>query len=79
MVIKKVKALQGVLKKRINLALVAAFAFVIALAWNEFIRQGVGAIVDAVGLTGQTWFLQLIAAIVTTFVGVIGIMYFSRE
>lgn len=65
-------------KAQIGIAIAGAFAFVIALTWNDFIKSGVAKIVEMMGLTGTSWLLQLITAVIATIICVLGIIYFSR-
>jgi len=64
-------------RNRIGLALVGAFALVIALSWNEAIKAVVTDILNYFNVTGTTFYYNLIAAILTTVICVLGIMYFS--
>ena len=79
MVLKEAKKFQSAFRGRINVALAAAFAFVIALAWNEVIKESIGAIVESLGLPKQMWIFQIVAALIITVIGVLGIMYFSKK
>ena len=65
-------------KAQIGIAIAGAFAFVIALTWNDFIKSAVAKIVEMIGLTGTSWLLQLATAVIATVICVIGIIYFSR-
>lgn len=76
--IQKAKELQKDVRSRMGLAIAAAFALVIGLSWNEFMKEAVARLVDYFGLNGSTLWLKLIAAILTTIICVIGIKYFSR-
>ena len=71
------KTLHKHVKTRMSMALVAAFALVIALTWAEFIKEAIHALVLFLGLTGQTWLFKLLAAVVITIVCVVGIDYAS--
>ncbi len=64
-------------RTQMGIALAAAFAFVIAFSWNELIKEAVNSTVALVGLQNAL-LLKLIAAILATIVGVIGIRYFSK-
>jgi len=62
---------------QMGIALAAAFAFVIAFSWNEFMKEAVTELVSMLGLQNAI-LLKLIAAIIATVVGVIGISYFAK-
>jgi len=65
-------------RDRVGTAIVAAFAFVIALVWKDVIRDIVNKIVESVGIAGDTYIYQIMIAVLTTTICVIGIMYFSK-
>ncbi len=74
----KAKEFKKDVKSRMGLAIGAAFALVIGLSWNEFIKESVTQLVGYFGLTGTALWLKLIAAVITTILCVIGIKYFSK-
>jgi ABC-type spermidine/putrescine transport system permease subunit II len=75
----KSKALGNSVKEKTMVAIAGAFALVIALSWNEFIKEGVTKLVEMLGATGEGWIFKLIAALVTTLICVIGILIVSRK
>lgn len=75
----KGKELGNSVKEKTMVAIAGAFALVIALSWNEFIKEGVTKIVEMMGATGEGWIFKLIAALVTTLICVIGILIVSRK
>ncbi len=75
--LEKAKNLHKDVKTQTGIALAAAFAFVIAFSWNEFIKEGVDSLVTLLGVNNAI-LLRLLAAIVATVIGVIGISYFSK-
>lgn len=75
----KPKELGSSVKEKTMVAIAGAFALVIALSWNEFIKEGVTKIVEMMGATGEGWIFKLIAALVTTLICVIGILIVSRK
>ncbi|MBW2970088.1 hypothetical protein KY309_02960 [Candidatus Woesearchaeota archaeon] len=77
-IVKKAKEFEHEVKNRMFTAIAAAFALVIALSWNDFIKGVVTKIVQSLGLTNETWIFQLIAAVLTTIICVLGITYASR-
>ncbi len=62
---------------QMGVALAAAFAFIIAFSWNEFVKEAVTELVSMLGLQNAI-LLKLIAAIIATAIGVIGISYFAK-
>lgn len=76
---KKAKSFTSETKKRIATAITAGFALVIALTWNDMIQGLVDGIMKwfdwgiSAGVLGK-----LIAALLTTVICVVGIVYFSR-
>lgn len=65
-------------KKYTFTAIAAAFGFVMALTWNEAIKATVLKIIDALGITGEGYIFQIIAAIIITVICILGIIYASR-
>ena len=57
--------------------MVAAFGLVIALVWNEAIKEVVHKIIEYFGIPGEGLFKVLVAVIVTI-ICVIAILLFSR-
>ena len=60
-------------KKAISTALIAAFGFVIALAWKDVIIEYVDTLTASSPLQGK-----LIGALIVTFIAVIGILIVTR-
>lgn len=73
------KALHREVKKNMGTAILAAFAFMIALVWRDVVQTGVSRIEEFLNLTGGDgfWFAVL-TALLTTVICVLGIIYFSR-
>ena len=70
MVIKeRAKKFNNELKKSLNTAIVAAFGFLIALAWRDAITGYVNSLTSMSPLQGN-----LISAIIITIIGVVGIL-----
>jgi hypothetical protein len=74
---KKAKKLRKEVRQQTGVALAAAFAFVIAFSWNEFLKEIVAVLVSMIGLQSAI-LLKLAAAAFATIIGFIGIKYFSR-
>ncbi|MEM4153013.1 MAG: DUF5654 family protein [Candidatus Pacearchaeota archaeon] len=66
-------------RKQLVTAITAAFAFVIALVWNDAIKELVMAIVNSIGIQAQNVYLyKIYTAIAVTIICVIAIILFSR-
>jgi len=72
------KKLKEEVRKNMATAILAAFAFMIALVWRDVVQQGVGKLVEYMNLQGDGYTFTVITAVVTTIVCVFGIVYFSR-
>ena len=59
-------------------AVLAAFAFVIALVWRDAIQAGVNEMVNRVGISGTGYIYQITMAVIVTLVCVVGIMVVSK-
>jgi len=65
-------------RDKIAAAIVAAFAFIMALVWRDVIKEFVDKIVEGAGVNGSGYLFTLISAFVTSIICVLGIMYFSK-
>ncbi len=65
-------------RKNIATAIIAAFAFVMALVWRDAIKDGVSKIVQFLGIPNEGYLFTIIAAVLVTLFCVIGIILFSR-
>lgn len=65
-------------KKNMLKAVLAAFAFIIAFAWRDAIKEGVNEIVAKSGIEGTGYIYHIISALIVTLLCVIGIMFFSK-
>jgi hypothetical protein len=72
------KKFLGEVKGKIMAAIAAAFAFVIALTWNDAIKTGVDQLIASMGITGTSYVVKLIAALIVTVIAVLGIWLVSR-
>ncbi|MFH1642502.1 MAG: DUF5654 family protein [Nanoarchaeota archaeon] len=59
-------------------AILAAFAFVIALVWKDAIKAIVDEVISRVGIEGTGYIYSVISALLVTIICVFGIMFFSR-
>lgn len=74
----KIEEIKYETKNRLVTALVAAFAFLIALAWRDLIKEIVDKIVSKFVINGHGYISSIITAIIITFVCVIGIIIVSK-
>jgi len=73
-----VKKIEKEVRKNIATAVLAAFAFIIALVWRDAIQGVVNEIVARMGLNGTGYIYTIIIASIVTLICVLGIMFFSR-
>ncbi|MBI4450819.1 hypothetical protein HY642_02505 [Candidatus Woesearchaeota archaeon] len=82
MVLETVKQSASELRKttreKTGLAIAAAFAFVMALSWNEAIKALVDSIASTLNLSGTGLLVKVSIAIITSAICVTGIWYFSK-
>jgi hypothetical protein len=69
----------GEVKGKVFAAIAAAFAFVIALAWNDAIKTGVDQMIASMGITGTSYLIKVVAALIVTAIAVVGIWLVSRS
>ena len=74
----KAKEAQKEIRKNVITAILAAFAFIIALVWRDAIRGGIDELIKIWGISGSGYIYTLISALFVTVICVIGIMLFSR-
>jgi len=78
-ILKSVGGLKSEFKKHIVTAITAAFALIIALAWNDAIKESVTAFVARLGIQAQNIYLyKIYTAIAITIICVLAIILFSR-
>ena len=65
-------------RKNMAVAISAAFALVIALAWNEAIKEGVNSIVEKLNIPHIGYLFNIITAVIITVICIIGILIFSK-
>ena len=70
--------LKSEVKKNVLKAVLAAFAFVIALVWRDAIRAGVDEIMNKFGIEGTGYIYQITMAVIITVICVVGIMAVSK-
>lgn len=66
------------IRKNVATAILAAFAFIMALVWRDAIQDVVKDILAYLDVTGTTSQYKIIAALLTTIICTVGIIYFSR-
>ena len=65
-------------KKQLTIALLAAFAFLIALTWRDFISEVINKLIPVLGIQNQAYIFKFIAAALVTIIAVIGIIIVSK-
>ena len=76
--VEKVTAFKQHMRKNVATAILAAFAFIMALVWRDAIQEIVKDILAYMDITGTTSKYKIIAALLTTAICTMGIVYFSR-
>jgi len=74
----KIIAFHKEFKKHTTVAILAAFAFLIALAWRDFFSDLVNYLIKNFGLSGEVYLYKLISAVLITLIAVIGIIIISK-
>lgn len=69
---------QREIRKSTATAVLAAFAFVIALVWRDAIQDGINALVGKLGISGTGYIYRITATLLVTVICVLGIVFFSR-
>ena len=72
------KKLRDETKKHVATAVIAGFAFLIALVWKDFIQEYVDLLISKMQLAGPAPIARLITAITTTLICVFGIILINR-
>jgi len=75
---KHLSTFQQQVRKNMATALLAGFAFIMALVWRDAIHQIVNDILAYFNIIGGTAMYKVIVAALTTLICSIGIVYFSR-
>jgi len=65
-------------QKQATIAVIAAFGFLIALSWRDFIADTVNKIVTTFGVSDQLYLYKLLTAIIITLLAILGIMIISK-
>ena len=74
----KAKEVKKEIRNKTTTAILAAFAFIIALVWRDVIKEAVDAIVKKAGIEGTGYIYTITSALLVTVICVVGIMFFSR-
>ena len=69
---------QHEIRKNIATAILAAFAFIIALVWRDAIQSGVNKLTEYLKISSTGYVYNIITALVVTIICVLGIMFFSK-
>ena len=65
-------------RKHAVTAMIAAFGFLIALSWRDFVSDTVNQIVKVIGVSDQLYLYKLLSAITVTFLAILGIMIVTK-
>ena len=65
-------------RDKTGIAIAAAFAFVMALSWNDAIRALVDSLISRLHLNGTGLLVKILVAMLTSVICVAGIWYFSK-
>jgi len=65
-------------KNQLVIAILAAFGFLIALGWRDFISEFVNKIALSLNVTDQLYLYKLFSAITITIIAVLGILVISK-
>ena len=65
-------------KKQTTTAIVAAFAFLVALSWREPIKQSIDNLIEKLNLTGQAIYIEYLSAIIITIIAVLVLIMVSK-
>jgi uncharacterized membrane protein YdbT with pleckstrin-like domain len=76
--ISRIKRFNLEFKTQLKIALMAAFGFLIALSWRDFVSEAINYIIEALKLSGDLYLYKLVSAILITIIAVIGIMILSK-
>ncbi len=76
--VQKLSAFEQQIRRNNATPMLAALALVIAFMWRDAIQEIVSNILSYFNITGTTWQYRVIAAVFTTIICTIGILYFSR-
>ena len=74
----KIKKFRKEFRNQAVIAIIAAFGFLIALSWRDFISETLNKIIAVLGISSQAYLLNLLSAIIITFLAVLGIMVISK-
>lgn len=74
----KVAAFEKQVKRNAATAILAAFAFVMALVWRDAIQSVVSDLLAYLNVAEITSKYNILTALLTTIICVLGIIYFSR-
>ncbi len=67
------------MRTRLALAITTAFALVIALYWQDVVKEGVNEMLKILGMpVVSAYIYRILAAVIVTIICVLGIWYFSR-
>tara|TARA_Y100000310_G_C20607682_1_gene776372 strand:+ start:1219 stop:1479 length:261 start_codon:yes stop_codon:yes gene_type:complete len=65
-------------RKQSTLAMIAAFGFLIALAWRDFLSDSTNQLITSLGVTEAIYLYKFLSALLITLIAIIGIMIISK-
>tara|TARA_Y100000034_G_scaffold132537_1_gene195786 strand:+ start:1836 stop:2096 length:261 start_codon:yes stop_codon:yes gene_type:complete len=78
MVREHISKFQKEFRKQATFAIIAAFGFLIALAWRDFLSDATTQIIASLGVTEAIYFYKFLSALLITLMAIIGIMIVSK-
>lgn len=76
--LKRTLAFKKEFRKEAVTAVVAAFGFLIALSWRDFISDTINKIVSVFGVSEQLYLYKLLTAVLVTVLAILGILAISK-
>jgi len=74
----KAKKFKHEFRKEAIVAILAAFGFLIALSWRDFISDSVNKFVAVLGVSDQVYLYKLLSAVIVTILAILSIMILSK-
>ena len=65
-------------QKHTTTAIIAAFGFLIALSWRDFVSDAVNKIIQYLGVEEKSYLLKLLSAVIVTILAIVGILLVSK-
>ena len=78
MVKEKIQEFRKEFRNQSVIAIIAAFGFLIALSWRDFISDSINSLVTALGVSEKLYLYKLLSAVFITLIAILGIMIVSK-